>query len=325
MNIFTLTIPSQSSAKNLNYTAKIRKYNGTWTNVFYGKVFVQAGQTRVDIELSDILWSYKFDGKDYFYPALNTTGDDYVMCTTTDSLQNWWHNQVKVEIPSLSVETTKWVDFFNYRVIGERKDPVINQQIPLFMDYQPVAHIPSVVPTGFEYRQLVWNGTFQRQIDGTTTVIQRSNLGTIVFSGGEEWYGINQTVIAKIDACPKPYYLAWLTDTGAMQVQGFLKSSEFSLNYSTNKRIDMSSFQWNYNNSVTAKWKLKSDNLSDKDYKAYGQIFRSPYLILIDTTTNRLHFVNVKSTDYTEKKNGVSNNRKIFFEIDLEAAEKMIL
>ena len=325
MNIFTITIPSQSSAKNLNYTAKIRKYNGTWTNVFYGKVFVQAGQTKVDIELSDILWSYKFDGKDYFYPVYNTTGDDYVMCPTTNSLQNYWHNQVKVEIPSLSVETTKWVDFFNYRVIGERTDPVINQQIPLFMDYQPVAHIPSVVPTGFEYRQIVWNGTFVRGIDSTNTVTQRSNLGTLVFSGGTESYSINQTVIAKIDTCTKPYYLAWLTDTGAMQCQGFLKSSEFSLNYSTNKRIDMSDYEWSYNKSVTAKWRLKSDNLSDKDYKAFSQMFRSPYLILIDTTTNRLHFVNVKSTDYTEKKNGISNNRKIFFEIEVEACEKMVL
>lgn len=325
MNIFTITIPSQSSMKNLNYTVKIRKYNGTWTNVFYGKVFVQAGQTKVDIELGDILWSYKFDGKDYFHPVLNVTGDDYVMCPTTNNLTNYWHNQVRVEIPSLNVGTTKWVDFFNYRVVGERTDDVVNNTVVLWMNYQPVAHIPSIVPEGFEYRQIVWNGTFQRQIDGTTTVMQRSNLGTIVFSGGTSWYGINQTKIAEIDRCAKPYYLAWVTDTGAMQVQGFLKSSEFSLNYSTNKRIDMSSFQWNYNNSVTAKWKLKSENLSDKDYKAYGQIFRSPYLILIDTTTNRLHFVNVKSTDYTEKKNGVSNNRKIFFEIDLEAAEKMIL
>lgn len=325
MNIFTITIPSQSSAKNLNYTVKIMRYTGTWANVFHGKVFVQTGQTKVDIELGDILWSYKFDGKDYFYPALNTTGDDYVMCHTTNSLQNWWHNQVKVEIPSLSVETTKWVDFFNYRVIGGRTEPVENNTVALWMDYQPVAHIPSVVPTGFEYRQLVWNGTFQRQIDGTTTVMQRSNLGTIVFSGGDESYAINQTVIAKIDPCPKPYYLAWLTDTGAMQVQGFLKSSEFSLNYSTNKMIDMSDYEWSYNKSVTAKWRLKSENLSDVDYKAFGQMFRSPYLILIDTTTNRMHFVNVKSTDYTEKKKGVSNNRKIFFEIDVEAAENMTL
>lgn len=325
MNIFTITIPSQSSAKNLNYTAKIRKYNGTWTNVFYGKVFVQAGQTKVDIELADILWSYKFDGEGYFSPVINTSGDDYVMCPTANSLQNYWHNQVKVEIPSLNVGTTKWVDFFVYRMIGYRTDDVLNNTVALWMNYQPVAHIPSIVPEGFEYRQLVWNGTFQRQIDGTTTVMQRSNLGTIVFSGGTSWYGINQTKIAEIDRCAKPYYLAWLTDTGAMQVQGFLKSSEFSLNYSNNKRIDLSDFEWNYNKSVVAKWKLKSTNLSDVDYKAYGEMFNSPYLILIDTANNTMHYVNVKTTDYTVKKNGVNGNKKIFFEIEVEACEKQVI
>lgn len=325
MNVFTLTIPAQSASNNINYTVKIRKYSGVWENIFAGKVFVMAGQTEVKIELGDVLWSYKFDGKDYFYPTLSNVDNDYVMCSTSNSLTNYWYNQVKVEIPSLNLETTKWVNFFNYNVIGERNDSVVNNTVPLFMNYQPVAHIPSVLPDGFEYRQIVWNGTFEKNVDGTTTVIQRSNLGTITFNDGDEFYGLNGEKIAVINKCPKPYYLAWMTDTGAMQVQGFLKSSEFSMNYSTNKRIDVLNFEWLYNISVVASWKLKSSNLSDMDYKAFGQMFRSPYLILIDTTTNRLHFVNVKSSDYLEKKNGSNGNRKIFFEIEVEACEKMTL
>ena len=325
MNIFTLTIPAQSVSSNVNYTVKIRKYSGVWENIFSGKVFIIAGQTEVKIELGDVLWSYKFDGKNYFYPQLNSVGNDYIMCNTTDSLTNYWYNQVKVEIPSLNVETTKWVNFFNYNVIGERNEPVENNTVPIFMNYQPVAHIPSVVPDGFEYRQLVWNGSFEKNVDGTTTIVQRSNLGVITFTDGEEFYGLNGEKIAIIDRCPKPYYLAWLTDTGAMQVQGFLKSSEFSMNYSTNKTIDMSNYEFLYNLSASAKWKLKSSNLSDRDYKAFGQMFRSPYLVLIDTTNNRMHFVNVKTTDYLEKKNGVNGNKKIFFEIEVNSTEKMVI
>lgn len=325
MNVFTLTIPSQSTSNNINYTVKIRKYSGVWENIFAGKVFVMAGQTEVKIELGDVLWSYKFDGKDYFYPSLNSDGNDYVMCSTTNTLNNYWYNQVKVDIPSLNVQTTKWVNFFNYNVIGERNDSVINNTVPLFMNYQPVAHIPPVLPDGFEYRQIVWNGSFEKNVDGTTTVVQRSNLGTITFSGGEDFYQLNGEKIATIDKCSKPYYLTWMTDTGAMQCQGFLKSSEFSLSYSNNERIDMSNYEWLFNKSVSAKWRLKSGNLNDIDYKAFGQMFRSPYLILIDTTTNRMHFVNVKTTDYLQKKNGVNGNRKIFFEIEVEAAEKMTL
>lgn len=325
MNIFTLTIPSQQ-AGNINYIVRLRKHNGSWTKIFDGKVYVQTGQTTVRIELDDILWSYKFDGEGYFYPELNSTGDDYVMCSAViTGMQNPWYNKVRVEIPSLGVQTEKNVCFFNYNIIGSSVDTVVNNTVPLFMDYQPVAHIPVVVPTGFQYRQIVWNGTFQKQVDGTTTVGQRNNLGQLVFSDGQEWYGINQTKIAQIDQCPKPYYLAWLTNTGAMQVQGFLKSTEFTLNYSNNKRIDMSDYEWNYNKSLTAKWKLKSGNLTDRDYKAYGQMFNSPYLILIDTTTNRMHFVNVKTTDYNEKKNGVNGNKRIYFEVNVEACEKQVI
>lgn len=325
MNIFTLTIPAQTTSGNINYTVRVQNYNNTWTKVFDGKVFVTAGQTKVNIELGDILWSHKFDGEGYISPTLNSTGDDYVMCSTTDTLQNYWYNQVRVEIPSLSTTTTKYVNFFRYNMIGTRVDSVSSNAIPLFMNYQPVAHLPKVVPTGFQYRQLVWNGTFQRQIDGTTTVIQRNKLGTITFSGGNTWYGINQTRIATIDPCSKPYYLCWMTNTGAMQVQGFLKSSEMTVTYDNNTRIDMSNYEFNFNKSVTVKWHLKSENLTDKDYKAYGEMFNSPYLILIDTTVNKMYYVNIKSTDYTEKKNGQNGNRKLFFEVDLEACEKQVI
>lgn len=326
MNIFTLTIPAQSQSGNSNYNVKVKGYDGIWKRIFDGKVYVQSGQTTVNIELSDILWSYKFDGKGYFSPVLNSTGDEYVMCPTTNSLTNYWHNDVKVEIPSLNnTSVTKTVEFFVYNMIGYRTDNVIDSQVALWMDYQPIAHIPAIVPTGFEYRQIVWNGTFLRGIDTTNTVTQRSKLGTLVFSGGTESYSINQNKIAQIDRCPKPYYLAWLTNCGAMQVQAFLKSSDFTLNYSNNKRIDMSDYEWNYNKNVSAIWKLKSQNLSDMDYKAYGEMFNSPYLILIDTVTNRMHYVNIKSTDYIEKRNGQNGNRKLFFEVQVEGCEKMVV
>lgn len=326
MNIFTLTIPAQTQSGNVNYTVKIEGNNGLWSNIFDGKVYIVAGQTVVNIELGDILWSYKFDGEGYISPVFNTAGDDYVMCPTTNNLTNYWHNNVKVEIPSInSVTVTKMVDFYRYNIIGTRTDDVVNNTVALWMNHQPIAHIPAIVPTGFEYRQIVWNGTFTRGIDSTNTVTQRNKLGTLVFSGGTESYSINQTKIAQIDTCMKPYYLAWLTNTGAMQVQGFLKSSEFSMIYDNNTRIDMSNYEWNFNKSITARWNLKSVNLNDMDYKAYGEMFNSPYLILIDTATNRMHYVNIKSTDYIEKRNGQNGNRKLFFEVQVEACEKMVV
>ena len=109
-----------------------------------------------------------------------------------------------------------------------------------------------------------------------------------------------------------------------MQVQPFLKSSEVSVTYKNNTRVDMSNYEWLFNQQTRASWKLKSRNLSDADYKAYGELFASPFLILLDTENNKLHYVNIKSETYTQKRNE-SNKKPIFFEIEVESSEIKVI
>lgn len=324
MNVFTITIPSTQQPRTLVYTVKIRGYNNLWTTVFTGKVYVMNGQTKVNIDLEDILWNYKIDGENYFEPALNSEGDNYQMCSTSNTINNYWFNQVKIEIPETNSSVTKNVCFFNKNMFNNRLSDVANGTVALFMNYQPVAHIPLNPPEGFSYRQLVWNGSFTKGVDNRASIVQRTNLGVITFSGGTKQYSLNNRVIAKIDECPKPYYLCWLTNSGAIQVQPFLKSSEVSVTYKNNTRVDMSNFEWVFNQQTRASWKLKSKNLSDKDYKAYGELFASHYLILLDTENNKLHYVNIKSETYTQKRNEVGK-KPIFFEIEVESCEIKVI
>lgn len=324
MNVFSITIPVASSIRTLVYNVKIKNYNNLWTTVFTGKVFVGTNQSVVRIDLEDILWNYKFDGDNYFAPTLNQEGDNYVMCNTSNTINNYWYNLVRVEIPETNSSVTKNVCFFNKNMFNNRLTDVVDNTVPLFQNYQPVAHIPMNAPEGFSYRQLVWNGSFVRNVDGHSTIQQRSNLGVITFSGGQKTYGINNNVIAQIDECPKPYYLCWLTNSGATQVQPFLKSSEVNVTYKNNTRVDMSNYEWLFNQQTRTSWKLKSRNLSDKDYKAYGELFASPYLILLDMENNKLHYVNIKTETYTQKKNEVGK-RPIYFEIEVESSEIKII
>lgn len=324
MNVFTLNIPPTSNLRTLVYTVKIRGYNNLWNTIFTGKVFVGANQSLVRIDLEDILWNYKFDGKDYFAPALNSEGNNYQMSSTLNTLQNYWFNQVKLEIPEVNVSVTKNVCFFNYNMFNNRLVDITDGSVPLFMNYQPTAHIPLNAPEGFQYRQIVWNGSFTKGVDNRTSIVQRTNLGVIQFSGGAKQYSLNNKVIAQIDSCAKPYYLCWLTNSGAMQCQGFLKSSEVSVTYKNNTRVDLSNFEWLFNQQTRASWKLKSKNLSDADYKAYGELFASPFLILLDTENNKLHYVNIKSETYSQKKNEVGK-KPIFFEIEVESSEIKVI
>ena len=174
------------------------------------------------------------------------------------------------------------------------------------------------------YRQIVWNGSFTKGVDNRTSIIQRNNLGVIQFSGVTKQYSLNNKVVAQIDSCAKPYYLCWLTNSGAIQVQPFLKSSEVSVTYKNNTRVDMSNFEWLFNQQTRASWKLKSRNLSDVDYKAYGELFASPYLILLDMENNRLHYVNIVTETYSQKKNEIGK-KPIFFEIEVESSEIKVI
>ncbi len=324
MNIFKLNITPSSDGRTLVYNTKIKSYGNLWTTIFTGKVYALPNQSEVKIDLQDILWNYKFDGRNYFAPQLNSTGDDYVMCTTYTTLDNYWYNQVMVEIPELNVSVTKNVKFFNYNLFNQPILDVEDNTVALFMDEYVVSHLPVNLPSNFYFRQLVWNGSFLKGIDGNTSVEQRAKLGQITFAGGSKSYSLNGKTIAVIDQCPKPYYLVFLTPSGGMEVVPFNKYSEVDIEYNNNELVGMDNYRWNFNKNLQSEWKLKSKNLSDKEYKVYSNIFQSKYLLLFDMENGRQHFVNVVDDNYRQKINK-PNERPIYFEITVRAAEVKII
>lgn len=323
MNVFKIQVPPSNQHRTLVYNVSVQN-NGVWENIFTGKVFVFKNQSIIEIELEDILWNYKFIGKNYFAPEVNSTGDNYTMPTAKENLDEYWYNYVRVEIPETNSILTKNVCFFNDNFFNNRLENVTDGCVPLFMDFQPISHIPMNAPDGFAYRQIVWNGDFVKNVDETSETKSFNGLGVLTFAGGKSTYGINGKKICQIDICPAPYYLCWMTNSGSMQVQPFLKSSEVSVNYKNNSRVDSSNFEWLFNQETRASWKLKSKNLSDKDYKAYGELFASPYLILLDMGNFRLHYVNIVTESYNQKRN--ENGKKpIFFEIEVESSEIKVI
>ena len=323
MNIFRLQVPPSNQHRTLVYTVSVQN-NGVWDNIFTGKVFVFKNQSLVEIELEDILWNYKFKGRNYFAPEVNSTGDNYTMPTAKENLDEYWYNYVRVEIPETNSILTKNVCFFNDNMFNNRLSKVEKGVVPLFMNYQPVSHIPMNAPDGFQYRQIVYNGTFVKNVDETSETKSFNGLGVLTFAGGKNTYGINGKKICQIDSCPAPYYLAWMTNSGGLQCQSFLKSSEVSVTYDNITRVDTSNFEWLFNQQTRASWKLKSKNLSDKDFKAFGELFASPYLILLDMENFRLHYVNITTETYNQKRN--ENGKKpIFFEIEVESSEIKII
>ena len=83
----------------------------------------------------------------------------------------------------------------------------------------------------------------------------------------------------------------------------------------------MHNSEWKVNSTATGNWKLKSKNLSDTDFKAYGDMFNSPYVVLLDMINSRLHYVQIKTTDYEEKKRTRIDRKPIYFSIEVESAD----
>ena len=323
MNIFRLQVTPSNQHRTLVYNVSVQN-NGVFEQIFVGKVFVFKNQSIVEIELGDVLWNYKFKGKNYFAPEVNSTGDNYVMPTAKENLDEYWYNWVRVEIPQTNSVLTKNVCFFNSEMFNNRLDNVTDGCVPLFMNYQPVSRIPMNAPEGFAYRQIVYKGDFVKNVDETSETKSFNGLGVLTFAGGKSTYGINGKKICQIDQCPAPYYLAWMTNSGGMQCQPFLKSSEVSITYDNNTRVDASNFEYVFNQQTRAKWNLKSKNLSDKDYKSYGELFASPYLILLDMENFKLHYVNITTETYNQKRN--ENGKKpIYFEIEVQSSEIKII
>lgn len=325
MKIYDITLPNPPAGDTtLVYTVKASNFV-SWVTLFTGKVFVQAGQSHVRIDIGDILWNHKFDAEGMMSPVLNYSGNDFEMCPYQPDLTNYWYNSVQVQIQGGGSLSTN-CRFFCYNMFGNPEIMPYPNTVVWNMDHQPTAHLPLNPPAGFKFRQLVYNGSFNKGIDGTTTTEQRQHLGVIEYTGGQSEYTLNGFKVAQIDRCAAPYYLAWMTNSGTMQCQAFLKGTEESIEYKNNNRIDMSNYEWAFNKTVKGKWKLKSKLLSDDDYSSYGQLFNSPYLILLDMKNNRMHYVNVTDTTLNIKKNGSGQkNGKIFFEVGVQAAEvKMV-
>lgn len=318
MNIFTINIPSSNVGRILPYEIKINK-NGSWTNVYYGKVYALPDVDKIYIDVEDIIFNYRFDGEGFISPVINANGTSYEI-TNNVEYKYWWNNMmVEIDINGLKYSATKYVSFYTGDNYGVMLELPHNSTIALNMNHQPIPHIPINPPAGFRFRQLVYNGVFTLGVDDNRSTVRVNGVGGIDLVGANNRYTINSSEVCRVDSCVKPYYLCWLTNSGTMQCQPFLKSSEFERSVEHHTRIDMSEYEWVFSNNERGKWKLKSQNLSTKDYKAYGEMFDSKYLVLLDMENMKMYYVNVTDTTYREKKTGVNNNKSIFFEVNVES------
>jgi len=332
INIQLNTAPSVPTT----YKYKVElQFNNNWIIVHTGKFFANTGESTVQLDLDDILvTNYQYVGKQSIEPVLNAANNQYQMpSSTAAAINECYYNQIRVtslDTPSAFATATKYFYFLPVQVFGYDFSMSAGLNIPVISEGL-LPRIPSNPPTGFNFSTLLYNNsnvTISATAKRDNTAIGTYNVYVyrgeyIPLSGATDAYYINDTKVASVDKCSKPYYLLWIDNKGGLQCQPFLKSSEFGRKYTNKTRIDLKNTEWKVSSTVVGNWKLKSENLNERDYRIYGEMFDSPYMVLLDMENSRLHYVNVTDTDYKEKVRTRNDHKPIFFEVNVTSSEKM--
>ena len=308
--------------------------NGNWNLAHTGKFFCEAGQSDVQLDLEDVLINYRYMGNECIKPVLSVNNNQYQMPTgTTTVLSDCYYNQVRV----VSMDTTsqfntaiKTFFFIPVDMFGYSFSMSAGLNIPAISGGL-LPRIPSNPPAGFYFSTMAFNNsayTITVTVKRDNTVVSTPNVYTyrgeyIPLSGATNAYYINNIKVAQVDQCTSPYYLLWLTNNGGLQCQPFLKTSKFSINYTNKTAVDIRNAEWKISSTAEAKWNLKSKNLTDEEYRQYGELFNSPYLVLLDMENNNLHYVNVSKSTYEQKQRTRKDTKPIYFEIEVKSADKI--
>ena len=306
--------------------------NGTWNLAHTGKFFCEAGQSDVQLDLEDILINYRYMGNESIKPVLSVDNNQYQMPTGTATvLTDCYYNQVRV----VSMDTTlqfstvsKSFYFLPVDMFGYSFSMSAGLNIPAISGGL-LPRIPSNPPAGFYFSTMAFNNsayTITVTVKRDSTTVSTPNVYTyrgeyIPLSGATEAYYINNIKVAQVDQCISPYYLLWLTNNGGLQCQPFLKASKFSKTFSNKNAVDIRNAEWKISSTETGTWKLKSMNLTDDEYRQYGEMFESPYTVLLDMENNKLWYVNITSKNYEEKKRTRKDTKPIFFEVEVTSCD----
>ena len=323
--------------KTCKYKVEI-KLNNSWFLVHTGKFWVNTGQTTIQLDLDDVLVNYKFVGIQSLKPVANATYNAYMpSVANTGLLSECWYNDIKVtslDSPVAFTAVTKTFFFVPVDIFGyEGIELTGSSYIPASHHYL-LPTVPANKPEGFTFSTLFYaitaNQTVPIMKDNTsigtvTTTAGRAYHVKLAYNAGEICtFYVGRVPVAKTESsCNSPYYLVWIQSDGALNCQPFTDTSKFSISYDNHTAVDVRNAEWKINAVGEGKWTLKSRTVNENEYKDFSSLFTSPYILLLDMATGRMHYVNISKTTYEQKQKTRTDRKPLFFEISLQSSDKI--
>ena len=322
--------------KTFKYKVEVN-INGSWNLVHTGKFWVNTGQSDVQLDLDDVLINHRFMGKQSIKPVANTTYNAYMPSVANVSLLNeCWYNTIRIvslDSPTAFSVVTKAFFFLPTQIFGyEGIELTGSGYLPASYHYL-LPTLPSNKPDGFVFSTLFYSVSSQTlQIKKNNTTIVSLSTGAnlayhikLDYTAGEKCtFYVGGIPVAKTeDSCNSPYYLVWIQNDGALNCQPFTNTSKFSISYTNKTAVDVRNAEWKISATGEGKWGLKSRTVNENEYTDFADLFNSPYLLLLDMTTGRMHYVNVSKTTYEQKQKTRKDKKPIYFELEVKSSDKI--
>lgn len=323
--------------------------------MFVGKCYVLANKSSITLDLTDIVGNCTYKGYDiltptwygdgYYQPHIDMSSQRVITIPTTNLQQHW--NPITVTLYSDSGLTnqistvSKSIYFHSIPFMTESYEGRIGNNLSYYIDFNLVPRLPRIATTKIRYGQLIYNSVSTAPVwykggSANTLVTFGNGSGSRVASyrldgivNGMTGYNTVQSTsngtrrdILRLDDCIAPYYLIWLNPNGGFQSWPFKPSSVYSEEHTRNMRLTMDEQSYVSNHSLSGNWKLKTDLVTDAEYKALLGCTLSPYTIIYITELDRTFFVNC-SDSKSEYKTYQNQGRKLsIFEVNVKSAEQ---
>lgn len=338
MKLIDLTLNSTpTEPKTCKYKVEYR-LNNSWYLAHTGKFFCEREQSTVQLDLDDVLINHQFQGVQSIKPVANAMYNAYMpSVANTGVLNECWRNDVRItslDSPIAFRTTIKSFFFLPTQIFGyEGIDLSVGGYIPAQHHYL-LPTLPANKPDGFVFSTLFYVNIGGQTIDvkknttTTDTIATTANTAYHVkldYNAGETCtFYVGGIPVAKTESsCNSPYYLVWVQNDGALNCQPFTNTSKFSISYTNKTAVDVRNAEWKITATGEAKWALKSRTVNENEYKDFASLFNSPYILLIDMETGRLHYVNISKTTYEQKQKTRQDRKPLFFEVEVKSVDKV--
>ncbi len=322
--------------------------------LFVGKCYVMANTNSILLDLTDIVSNCTYKGYElltptfyqtgYYQPHIGSSAQRTDTIPSTNLEQHF--NPITVTLYSDSGLTNQIatanrnVYFHSIPFMTPSYEDRLGIQVAYSTDFNLVPRLPRIPTDKIRYGQLVYSYTSETPVwykgTGGNTVatfgsvagsrVVSCRLDTIVnnMAGYSTVQGVSnghRADILRLDDCAAPYYLMWLNPNGGLQSWPFKPSSVYTEEHTRNMRLTMDEQSYVSNHSLSGNWKLKTDLVTDAQYKALLGCTLSPYALLYITELDRVFYVNC-TNNKTEIKTYANQNRKLFnFEVDVKSCE----